>query len=511
MIRNYKHIGYVVALFTAAFIASCGGASAPPVDLPAPVTGQIDISGPNADGKSTITGTAGAVTGGAIVLAINERIEAAASESPLLKMLDAVVPTAYAGTTLPAVCDEPGHWCVIAEADGSFTMEIDAVVDDTIILVLIDESGVEISDRSSIVVPAGSGIAACGSGYEGNLVALTNLGGVVYALHEGSTDSANKIFIGSQEFEVPGCYAQDIAVFETSDGSILIAVVSSSDNKLWIGQWDGSNITLGLTYTLDIVPYKVAFGGDSTEVIVGGTGGSVHLELISVADGSTINSLALPNTDLNSVVALDTVGPFADGGYLGLIVGSDGTWYYLTFFHASTFTNVTSSSGEIPLDSGTLILSDDPEVADAHFGINASAGNAVRFLFSDHFSFSPAFRNNPIGIPGFPAVNLGFNASSLSSLTLGTPTVSIAQSATKYPHRFVPAPLSTPPTAYVLTDDGYLWRIIDYLSAGATQDLFSLSSILPDPVAIAIDETGTSLIGGNAAGTTADLSSYISP
>ena len=508
MIRHYKYIGYVVALLTAVLIASCGGASAPPVDLPAPITGQIDASGPSADGKSTITGSAGSVTGGTIVLAINENT----ATSSLWRVTDFLFPKAYA-TALPSVCDLIGRVCVIAADDGSFTMEIDAVAGDTIILVLIDESGVEISDRVTIAIPAGEGIAACGSGVEGKLVALTNVSGTAYAFYEGSADSANKIVIDGQEFQVPGCYAQDIAVYETGTDSIMIATVSSFDKKLWIGLWNNADLIMGLTYTLDITPYKVAFGGDSTQVIVGGIGGSVHLELISVADGSTINSLILPNTDLNSVVALDTVGPFADGGYLGMIVGSDGIWYYLTFFHTSSFANVTSSS-EILLDMAALCTLYNPVVVDARFGIDTSAGDVVRFLFSDRVIDEPAFRSIQISTSGVTAITLGDNTSSFTELAFDTayPAFSVLPTSTKYPHRFVQSSMGSDPTAYILTDDDYLWRITQcFDSVSVFQDFFSLSSVLLDPIAIAMDETGTSLIGGNSAGATTDLSSYISP
>lgn len=496
-------MGFVVAVLTIAVMTCCAKASAPPVELPAPVTGQIDVGAPSAEGKATITGNAGAVTGGSTVLAINE----SAVTASLWQVTDLFFPKAYA-QTLPAVCDLVGRACAAAESDGSFTMEIDAIVGDQIILVLIDEDGEEISDRVTVTVPAGSGIVACGSGFEGNLVAIANLGGVVYALHEGSTDYANRIFIGSQEFEIPGCYAKDIAVIEESAGSILIAVVSGTDNKLWIGRWNTANITMGLTYTTDITPEKLAFTDDPTEVIVAGVGNSVQVDLISIADGSTTHSLVTNNTNEAGVTALNAIGPFADGNYLGIVVASDASEYYLTFFLTSSLANVTSNPGEILLSANAMgIAGDDPVVADA--GLGSDSGE-IRFIISDRQSSDPAFRSIRVAI-GVQPIMLSDNASSFDDLSIDSAyAIEVIPNTFTYPRSYVQFSSTAGANAYVLTDDSYLWRVENCFSVGAiTQTFFSLSAELPDPIAIAIDGTGTSLTGGNAAGTTVDLSSYI--
>ena len=100
-------------------VAGCGSASAPPVDLPAPITGRIDVSSPDADGNVTITGSAGAVEGASLFMAVNESVSAS------LQLLDALVPSAYAGS-FPAVCYEAGHACAVAESDGSFVIILQA-------------------------------------------------------------------------------------------------------------------------------------------------------------------------------------------------------------------------------------------------------------------------------------------------------------------------------------------------------------------------------------------------
>ena len=505
MISRRKYIYYFAALLTIAVMTGCAGASAPPLDLPAPVTGQIDVSGPSAEGKATVTGNEGAVTGGSTVLAIND----SEVEASLWQVTDFLFPKAYA-QALPGVCDLVGRSCAEAGADGTFTLNIDAVVGDDIILVLISSDGEEISDRVTVTVPAGTGIEACGSGFEGSLVAIADVGGAVYSLFEGSEEKANVFKVGSQEFEIPGCYAKDIAVIEESSGTKLIAVVSSSDNTLWIGRWNGTSLTMGLTYTTDIEPQKAAFAGDSTEVIVSGKGNSLYVELISVADGSTINSIELPEISQDTVVALDTVGPFADGGYLGMIVGTNGTRYYLSFFNAENGDNITPG-GKINLVQTLWIsINNDPEVTDAAIGVDPQAGDQVRFLFTDRVSLDPAFRYTPVSEDG---TNISLNDGVGDLLSLALPVNDIYSQdslANTYPLRFAEFTNSANPSVYILKDDGYLWTIENIFGVPVPH-LDSLALILPDALVIAIDETGTSLTGGNAAGTTTDLSSYIIP
>jgi len=215
----------------------------------------------------------------------------------------------------------------------------------------------------------------------------------------------------------------------------------------------------------------------------------------------------VPNVELNTVVAMDTIGPFADGGYLGIIVGSDGTWFYATMFHATTLTNVTSG-GQFPLTMGTWpSLTYDPEVADAALGYDHQTGNGIRFLFTDRVGPDPAFRWCSIGTSG-TQISLDDNAASFESLILLGVINGTASALNKYPQRFAKYIQNTEQTVYILRDDGYLWRI-ELVFGAATENFFSLTSVLSDPLVIAIDAMGTSLTAGNAAGTTADLSSYI--
>lgn len=517
----------IISLMAAVTLAGCGLASAPPVELPAPVTGQIDASAPSAEsGKATITGGAGSVEGGVIVLAANERTS---GETALLwRATDLLFPKAYAAD-FPSICDHEGIACVRSEADGSFVIEIGAVAGDTIILVLIDIYGNDMSPRVTITIPAGEGIAACGSGFAGKLAAVTSASDITYALYEGSASTSNKIAFGGNEFEVPGCYASDIAVYPmgsdpfvgTATDAYLIAVASANDKKLWFGIWDGQYLIGSFTYTLAIEPKRVAFAGDPSKVLVGGTGNSVDINLISVTDGSTIASTSSADYSVpaNDIVSLDTVGPFADGGYLGVVVGtleaSAGGNTYAFFFDATTLADLNYLVGGIPFTDDTLgipLLTLPLVVPNAVFGIRtASSARYVYLVFADRTNESVFPAPIQCYIGGIQTLlNLTSNLASVSNIEFRQPS----QFVSNYlPRKLAVYPASDVPIAYALTDDGYLWRIKNYWK-GVSQpdvvvDFIDITSLLPDPVLIAMDPTGTSLIGGNAGGMTADLSSYI--
>ncbi|HPM42044.1 MAG TPA: hypothetical protein PLY45_06380, partial [bacterium] len=142
--------GFLWALILTFFLAGCGSqASAPPVDLPAPVAGFIEVSSPDADGNVTVTGSEGAVPGGAIVMIVNE----SASASLIAPMIGAFVSEAYAADDLPAICSEPGHSCTVADSDGKFVVVIAAAEGDTLTIGIIDSEGNWISELLTESVP----------------------------------------------------------------------------------------------------------------------------------------------------------------------------------------------------------------------------------------------------------------------------------------------------------------------------------------------------------------------
>ena len=105
------------------FWLGCSGTvssiSAPPVDMPAPITGRVDVSSPDASGMVTVKGTAGAVPAGSLVMAVNEGV----SSAKMLRIMNFFVSDAYAqDASFPAICNETGHACALADVDGSFVI-----------------------------------------------------------------------------------------------------------------------------------------------------------------------------------------------------------------------------------------------------------------------------------------------------------------------------------------------------------------------------------------------------
>ncbi len=129
----------------------CGSlsASAPPLSIPAPVSGIVSVTSPDEDGVALVAGDSDAVEGGSLVQAINET-----QASSVAFLLSSLIPSAMADGDLPAVCSLPFHVCAYAEDDGSFEIEITAAEDDEISVGTIDPtSGDETSEKTRKPVP----------------------------------------------------------------------------------------------------------------------------------------------------------------------------------------------------------------------------------------------------------------------------------------------------------------------------------------------------------------------
>ncbi len=312
-------------MMLALLAAGCGGVSAPPVDLPAPITGRVDVSEPNADGNVTITGAEGAVEGGSLVLAVNETV---AGEQSVLHLLDGLIPSAHADSDWPATCFETGHACAEADATGAFTMELAAEVGDSIAIGTIDaDSGEWTSDVLREEVPMQTEQTSGDDGTD-DAVVDDDDGGVVeeeaahpcadqgvsgaaidiatlpdddnqaYALLlQGSETTTNQVVFGSATglaaaltVDVPGCHAHSIAMHKDAETNLVtIAVTSSVDKTIWRASFpdnsDGAENEL--TYTYNNMPAHIAFAESVNEAVVAfETSGSVEYGIVSFADGS---------------------------------------------------------------------------------------------------------------------------------------------------------------------------------------------------------------------------------
>src|SRR5579885_2178385 len=99
-LKNSLGISSILVLFCLGGYGCSTGASAPPVSLPAPVTGRLTVSSPDeTTGVALVSGDDGTVTTGSLVQATNE----SKTSALLIPVLD-LFPTAEAPTTFPDIC-----------------------------------------------------------------------------------------------------------------------------------------------------------------------------------------------------------------------------------------------------------------------------------------------------------------------------------------------------------------------------------------------------------------------
>jgi hypothetical protein len=360
----------VFAILISFFAAGCGSVSAPPVDLPAPITGRVDVSSPDADGNVTITGSEGAVEGGYIVMVVNESVATA------WKLLDKLIPSAYA-QTLPTICSAIGHACTVAAADGSFQVVIAASINDTLVIGLIDENGDWISEVIRVLVPE-SGTpdpsANCvGRGVTGTVVdvKIAPTSGVPVLLKQGSDATTNELVIGTSNpatVAITGCYAHSLAFYATSSGDAIV-VTSKDDRVLWAARMVGNDVRDTRSFTLDYEPMHIAFVNLPTQPVIAirKTASTIALAGISTSEGTIALEMDSGATGVTRSTALDALPMENNAGqYLGMLVVDDGTHIgaSITLFEADTLSNKGSFSRDVisqynqgfPLDSITDAL-----------------------------------------------------------------------------------------------------------------------------------------------------------
>ena len=342
----------LAAIVIATLLAGCGSVSAPPIDLPAPITGRVDVSAPDANGNVTVTGTEGAVEGSELVMVVNETTAASAS----LSILDLIIPSAYAAS-FPNICSTTGHACAYAEADGSFVVVIAADSDDALTIGLIDaSSGAWRSERIEVTVPQSgepepdancTGLGLSGATVD---VKIAPAGQVPVLLKQGSETTTNQLIIGegadATTVDITGCYAHSIAITQTSTGD-LMAVTSEGDKTVWAGRLVSGAVTEARSFTVDYEPMDAIFVGTlSSPIVAVKTSDSVLLQFISLADGTALETMAIyhpsSSTQLTGItrsIALDSIKmDNANDEILGLLITDtgDNVSAYLTIFQADT-------------------------------------------------------------------------------------------------------------------------------------------------------------------------------
>jgi len=394
-------IGALIATVLLSTLASCSGssASAPPVDLPAPITGRVTISNPDADGNVTITGTAGAVDAGAMVMAVNEEVAGTVA----IKLLNMMIRSAYAQTSFPSVCDETGHACAVADDEGAFEMILAAELGDSIVIGVIDETtGEFISDLLRLIVgdqnaSSDSSETTCADyDVDGKTVdiAIDPVSEEPILLRQGNSTGTNKLVIGtssSYTITIDGCFAHSIDMMATTAGKTLIVVSSKDDGYVWTGTLDDAVVSDTVAFELDDEPMHVKFKpGSTTPVVALKTSSSVKIAQISLDDGTISNQTDIvrynDNNDSTTIsgltrsMSLDMIQFENNAGQsLGLLLSDNGDPQeaYLSIFNPS---NLEIMQSFAPADF-------DP------FGLNQAPSSPIDAKF---YLGIYAFENMPI-------------------------------------------------------------------------------------------------------------------
>jgi hypothetical protein len=338
--RNLRMKSLIIALL-AVVLTGCASGSAPLVDLPAPISGHINISNPDSDGNVLVAGSAGAVDGGSMVMVVNETTAGVSA----MTILNLLVKPAYAESSeFPSLCSMTGRACAVSETDGSFTVTIPAAIGDSLAIGVIDSSGNWISEVLRRDVPAtDTETQTCADeGVNGAVVDIktlaTETSGVVYAmLKQGSEGTPNQLVIGNsttegEVFDIEGCHAHSLDVQPTSTGDIAKLVVTSQDDKIvWFGTFDGSDIVDGKYFTLETEPMSVNYASSENGPVVAlKDSTSVTLAEISETDGSIVQSMDISISNSGPVEGLTRSSRIGlmemdDGQFFGMLITDRGS------------------------------------------------------------------------------------------------------------------------------------------------------------------------------------------
>ncbi|HPQ80421.1 MAG TPA: hypothetical protein PLZ86_01720 [bacterium] len=414
-----------ILLFAAAFVfAGCGSASAPPVDLPAPITGYIDVSEPDGEGNVTITGGEGSVEGDSIVLVVNE----SQSASLLTPILDAFVTKAWAEDYFPEICSREGHACTMSNSNGEFVLVIQADYGDLLTIGLINYLGDWISEISQMSVPSEPEPEAncSGLGLLGETVDLVQMpsDGTPILLKQGSDTTTNTLVIGKKapftEIGIEGCYAHSLALYKSSGGTVMIVATSSEDYTLWKGIYDPSTGALSSqrSFVLEGQPMHVAFADSQSQPIVALLKGtSLTLARVSLYGGGIVQeSSAIAG---NPTRSLRVATQEMSGGWLGMLLADKGTetGYLVVLFDAKTMGSIKG-----PFTKTNMKLPD--ALFDANFWIYD--GTIVRLVFAgDESSGSHAMMSTIMKAGGTDPLTVSDNPSDAEGLS---PTLGSAES-----------------------------------------------------------------------------------
>ncbi|HSA58771.1 MAG TPA: hypothetical protein VLJ37_03725 [bacterium] len=136
------------------------GVSAPPINLPAPVTGRLTTTTPNANMASLIIGDELGAPPGSLVMAVNDSKATASLEFDWKTLMnfgqlaELLIPSAHADLIFPDICKLPYHACAYALAEGAFEFALQGDIGDNVSIGIISpSSGAWLSAVVQRVIP----------------------------------------------------------------------------------------------------------------------------------------------------------------------------------------------------------------------------------------------------------------------------------------------------------------------------------------------------------------------
>lgn len=236
--------------------------SAPPISLPAPVTGRLTVTSPDGNYASLIIGDEQAVPSLKTVMAVNDTQAAIALASDwmtsfsIAALLDILIPAAAADAPLPDICSQPYHACGSATDAGSFEFALTGKIGDSVSISIIDATtGVILSETTHRVIPPNVRALPRRVNHVAYLLDAKNKKGVLYSLMSASGSNPNGLveirdLQGETstlvDFDGPAPQRMDI-----NAGNMKAAVIDS------IGQF-AAFVDLGFNHFNDLLSSKIS-------------------------------------------------------------------------------------------------------------------------------------------------------------------------------------------------------------------------------------------------------------
>ncbi|MBI4238172.1 MAG: hypothetical protein HY696_07135 [Deltaproteobacteria bacterium] len=277
--RRWMVWGFVVLLAARWWTVGCGSAAeAPTLSIPAPIVTKITIGNPEG-GLSTITGAAGAVTGGNLVSAQNLTQEGITSRWERLFW-----GIAYAATTVQTT----------AAADGSFSLQIEASLGDRIRITQRDAAG-STSTAAEMVAPyqpltlafTPTGIAVDPDSDTAYIIGTSGDDGVVAPLTFGATPT-----LGNTSTLLSACNRPTAVAVDGTRNRLI--VVDHTNRTVCDHPQNGDPATLAASLTVAPLNIAIDVSGDVAVITNDTAAADVEVSLLDLTTDAFV-PVTLPN------------------------------------------------------------------------------------------------------------------------------------------------------------------------------------------------------------------------